>query len=272
MKLHSINLSPSIPGILAALVTMPLLAAISPAGAADLQPAAPVEREWKVIISPYVWATSLNGDTSVLGVPAHVNVPFDETLKNLDIAIMGNAEITNGIVGAYFDGQYAKVSTDEPIHSVDIGVGMTSTVLSAGAYYRIYEAALGGDTVFGTMRTFAIEPTVGVRWTRLSTELKGAGHHISASESWTYPFVGARVNFDLTDRWNVAAEGDVGGFGAGSQLSLNGQVYLGYRTTVFGRNGIVRAGYRALYQDYENNDFHWEVTQHGPVLGVSMQF
>ena len=67
-------------------------------------------------------------------------------------------------------------------------------------------------------------------------------------------------------------EADAGGFGAGSKLSLNGQVYLGYRTTLLGHNSILRVGYRALYQDYENGGFRWDVTQYGPVVGVSMQF
>jgi hypothetical protein len=67
-------------------------------------------------------------------------------------------------------------------------------------------------------------------------------------------------------------EGDVGGFGAGTKLSLGGQAYLGYRTYLFGHDSLVRVGYRALYQDYESKDFDWEVTQHGPVLGISTKF
>lgn len=273
MKHDSAPAAHSIRQALACMVMMPCFMTAGAAGAADPSPQEPVDqREWKIIVSPYVWGAALNGRASVLGVSTDVNVPFTETLENLDFAVMGNVEVSNGVMGAYFDGQYADVSTDKTIRSIDIGASMTTTMLSGGVYYRIYEAQLGGETVFGTPRTFAVEPTVGLRWTRLSAELKGAGRAVSASESWTDPFVGSRVSLDLTERWNLAAEGDVGGFGIGSRLSLNGQAYLGYRTTLFGHNSIVRAGYRALYQDYENKDFHWDVTQHGPVLGVSMQF
>jgi hypothetical protein len=86
------------------------------------------------------------------------------------------------------------------------------------------------------------------------------------------------MNADLTDRWNLFAEADVGGFDVGSKVSVNAQAYLGYRMEMLGKPTILRAGYRLLYQDYENDDFtgankfRWDVSQHGPVVGFSMRF
>ena len=257
---------------LARIALLSSLAAAFPA-AAEPAPAAPeAQREWTLIVSPYLWATSLNGDASVMGVPARVDLPFSKSLKNLDFAAMGEVEIASGRFGAYFNGQYANLSSDQTIRSIGIGADMKSTMLTAGAYYRVHEASLGGDTVFGSPRRFVVEPTIGVRWTRLRAGLKGAGHAISATESWADPFVGARIGIDLSDRWQLAMEGDVGGFGAGSRRSFNGQAYLGYRTKILGYNSIIRAGYRALYQDYREDDFRWKVTQRGPVFGVSVAF
>jgi len=51
-------------------------------------------------------------------------------------------------------------------------------------------------------------------------------------------------------------EGDIGAFDFGSRLGLDGQVYLGHRSKIFGQNSLIRAGDRALYQDYQSNDFH----------------
>ena len=31
-------------------------------------------------------------------------------------------------------------------------------------------------------------------------------------------------------------------------------------------------GYRALYQDYHHNNFEWDVTMHGPVIGTAVRF
>jgi hypothetical protein len=31
-------------------------------------------------------------------------------------------------------------------------------------------------------------------------------------------------------------------------------------------------GYCALYVDYDHNEFKWDVTQQGPILGVALRF
>lgn len=257
-----------------------LLAFASPAVAAD--PAAPravteapapvALRDWSFTVTPYLWAASLNGDAAVFGIHRHVDVPFRDTLKNLDLGVMGEVEVRRGAFGVYFNGQYVDVSSDEKIASFDVGTGMKSYLVSVGAFYRVYEAALGGNTVFGAPRVFALEPTVGARWTRLTGRIRVGGFHLSESESWLDPFVGARMHLDLSERWNLAVEGDIGGFGAGSRLSLNAQALLGYRTTLLGLQTTFRAGYRVLHQDYKDGGFQWKVTQHGPVVGASLQF
>jgi len=260
-------------GIAALLTMAPPAAAADPAPARNTEVAAPVaQRDWTLTISPYLWAASLNGDASVFGIRTHVDVPFRDTLKNLDLGVMGNVEISRGAFGAYVNGEYVDVSNDAKLGPFNIGVGMKSYLVSAGAFYRVYQAELGGNTVFGTPRVFALEPTVGARWTRLTGSLRLGGLHVSDSESWLDPFIGTRIHLDLTDRWNLFMEGDVGGFGAGSRLSLNGQAFLGYRTTLLGYKSIIRAGYRVLHQDYREGGFEWKVTQHGPIVGASIEF
>lgn len=63
--------------------------------------------------------------------------------------------------------------------------------------------------------------------------------------------------------WNLFVQGDVGGFGAGSDISVNALAMLGYRL---------------IYEDYERADFTGrgrlvcDVQQRGPLLGLSMLF
>jgi hypothetical protein len=233
--------------------------------------------DWKIIVSPYVWATSLNGNASLAGFDGHVDLPFSDVLKHLDFAFMGNIEATNGTFGVYFDGQYARTSQEEEIFANSVGLGTRVTSLGAGMYYRIYEKQLGGNTAFGDPQRFGIEPTIGVRWTRLEAGVEALGLTEPRQADWTDPFVGVRANLDLGEHWNLFGEVDVGGFGVGSKLSVNAQAYLGYRTFVFDHPAILRVGYRALSQDYETDDFtgnkfRWDVVQHGPVVGMSLVF
>ncbi len=242
-----------------------------------MKPAAFDPDRWRVIVSPYIWGASLDGDTGVAGYSSKVAVPFSETLKNLDFSFMGNVEVTNGSYGFYIDGQYTQTSQKESLSGYKLKAEFDFTVLSAGAFFRALEIPLEGTTLFGAPRVFAIEPTAGLRWTRLNAGLTVAGYERSHEEQWTDLFVGARFIADLSERWNLFAEADVGGFNGGSDLSLQGQAYLGYRTHIFNQPTLLRVGYRALYQDYSGGSLlghklKWDVTEHGPVAGVSIRF
>jgi len=250
--------------------------------AADVIAPAPAQSEfqdqqrWRVIFSPYVWGASLTGNAGLMGRSTSVDVPFKDILNNLDMSFMGNIEITNGTYGAYFDGQYTKTSQKEDVLDRQLGLDITSTTLTGGVFYRIYQHDLDGLTYYGRQRVFAIEPTAGIRWTQIKAKLNVDPFTESRQANWTDPFIGTRVLYDIGERWNISAEADIGGFGAGTKLSANGQIYLGYRTRVFNLPTIWRVGYRALYQDYRDDDsrekFKYDVTQHGPVVGWSVQF
>ncbi|MEN3931168.1 hypothetical protein WJT86_08875 [Microvirga sp. W0021] len=243
--------------------------------------AEPVKTEntqtWNLIISPYVWAASLNGNAALAGRYSHVDIPFSDVIHHLDYALMGNVELTNSQWGVYGDFQHVQTSQKEKVYQQTLGLRVTTTNIAFGAYYRIFEQPLGGDTVFGRPRRIAIEPTAGVRWTKLNVHAKAIGLQTVKRADWFDPFVGLRISADLTDRWNLFVSGNVGGFGAGSDISYDVQAYLGYRTFIFGQPTILRMGYRWLYQDYESDDFtgnkfRWKINQHGPAIGFSMRF
>ena len=274
-----LRFSPCLPRSLFSLVFCLSSIVFSAARAADfdaerMEP----EPEWAVIVSPYVWAASLKGNASLAGFDTDVDVLFSEIFDHLDLALMGNVEVTNGKWGVYFDGQHVQTSQDERVFAHEIGIDIKTTTLAAGAFFKAYEVELGGQTVFGKPRTISFEPTVGVRWTELKADVSAFGVSSTKNSDWADPFIGLRMNADLTDRWNLFAEADVGGFDVGSKVSVNAQAYLGYRMEMFGKPTILRAGYRLLYQDYENDDFtgankfRWDVSQHGPVVGFSMRF
>lgn len=285
MKLNSRNHGKNFAGkimrnimLASAFLTAPAASAL----AADIIAPAPVQTEiqdqqrWRVIFSPYVWGASLKGDAGLFGFSTKVDVPFKEIFSNLDMSAMGNIEVTNGTFGAYFDGQYTKTSQGEDVLHERLDLDIISTTLSGGVFYRVYEQDLDGLTYFGRQRVFAIEPTAGIRWTQIQAKLNVAGLSETRKVNWTDPFVGTRVLYDISERWNLSAEADIGGFGLGTKLSAHGQVYLGYRTKTFDIPTIWRVGYRALYQDFNDNEgrerFRYDVTQHGPVVGVSFVF
>jgi hypothetical protein len=66
--------------------------------------------------------------------------------------------------------------------------------------------------------------------------------------------------------------GDLGGFGAGSDFTWNAVGMLGYDFHIRSVASTVVLGARALYQDFEDGAFRWDVTQYGPVLGLAFHF
>jgi len=264
-----------------------ILAPIPPVSAADVDASfdaarmAPMpERDWLVILSAYGWAASLDGKASLAGFDTDVDVSFSDVLDHLDLAAMGHAEITNGRWGVYVDAQHVQTSQDEELLENELALKIRTSQVMVGGFFQAYEADLGGTTVFGRPRTVSIEPTAGVRWTKFEADatLPGLGLNAARDVDWFEPFVGVRVNADLTERWNIWAQADIGGFQPNEKFSLQGQAYLGYRTLLFGKPTVLRAGYRVLHQEYRTTDFtgvtpfRWDVTQQGPVIGLSMQF
>jgi hypothetical protein len=70
----------------------------------------------------------------------------------------------------------------------------------------------------------------------------------------------------------ISGEANIGGFEVGSDFTWNAQAYVGYQFSLFGRPTTLLVGYRALYQDYHHNNFEWDVTMHGPVIGTAVRF
>ena len=93
---------------------------------------------------------------------------------------------------------------------------------------------------------------------------------------WVDPVVGARVRHQIAPGRELRLEGDIGGFGAGSEFSWQAVGVYSFHTTCLGVPLHADIGYRALAVDYsENGKFGKEgldVVQHGPVMGVTFNW
>jgi hypothetical protein len=250
------------------------LGAASPA-AVGQQPAAtaaPPGDRWTVTIAPYLWATSLDGHASVGGIKADVDVPFSDLLKDLSFGAMMLIDVEKDRFGIGVNSLFARVSPDSDVGPIEIDATSDTGQLSVAPYYRLVEWQYGVSSSGRPLR-LVVAPEAGFRFTYLRTELEvRGGRTVDGSESWVDPLVGSRIGLGLSDRWAIAAEANVGGFGVGSDFTWNLQAFLGYRTTLFGRQTTCALGYRALSQDYDDGDFEWDVTMHGPVLGAAVRF
>ena len=93
---------------------------------------------------------------------------------------------------------------------------------------------------------------------------------------WVDPVVGVRVRHQMAPGKELRLDGDIGGFGAGSEFSWQAVGVYSFQTQCLGTPLRADIGYRALAVDYsENGKFGKEgldVVQHGPVMGVTLNW
>ena len=252
-------------------VGVALLTAVAPAAAQEAAPAASGDG-WHITVAPYLWATALDGHAKVAGTKADVDVSFSDILDNLSMAAMMLVDVEKGRFGVGINGVYARLDPKNDVSGIRIDTTSDMVQLGVGPYYRLVDQ-VWRTSASGRPLRFTVAPEAGFRVTYLRAELDAQGFkQVDQSETWVDPLIGSRFSFDLSDHWTLSAEGNVGGFGVGSEFAWNAQGFLGYRTTLLGHETTFALGYRALSQDYKHHDFEWDVTMHGPVLGAAIRF
>ena len=81
--------------------------------------------------------------------------------------------------------------------------------------------------------------------------------------------IGIRGQGELSENLFFRYNGDIGGFGASSDLVWQAFAGLGYRLH---SNFSLVAGYRGMGVDYDNGRFMLDTVTHGPVIGLDVRF
>lgn len=104
----------------------------------------------------------------------------------------------------------------------------------------------------------------------IANEIESATPTYASGDQWWFdPIIGLRGQVNLTKWLFLAAQGDVGGFGAGSQIAWNVQATIGVNFT---RNIFGEIGYRYMYVDYTNGGFLYDMNSFGLYSGIGVRF
>jgi hypothetical protein len=227
---------------------------------------------WRVTAIPYLWAAGLYGDVTVRGVDAHLDASFLDLVDHTDtlVGLEGHLEVARGPLGVYGDFFYVRTKVEDAgVTGLDVTTKMW--FIEFGAQYRVF------DTTTDRVPGLTFDVYAGGRYTNLELDLDPvAGPSLNQQVDWIDPLVGARLGVHFSEHVFVLLAGDVGGFGVGSDVAWSVMGLLGYRWEGAGLEWAVLAGYKALGQDYTTgsglNRFRWDVTMHGPILGLSIRF
>lgn len=206
-----------------------------------------------------------------------MDLDFDDIWDELNIAAMVAFNARKGRWGFYGDLIYSNLGKETHAEGIRIDPDMNVLWLTAGGFYRLGTWDLW-EVPGKKAPAVTVDTLFGARYTYLEIELDIEGFDDpEGDQDWIDPLVGLRTLWDLSERWTLALEGAVGGFGVGSDFAWHAHGLIGYGFGLFGQdNATVFGGYRALSQDYDdghgNNKFEWDVTLHGPIAGLRIEF
>lgn len=240
-------------------------------------PVRAAEGAWQFEITPYVFGAGLRGTTGVGQVKADIDSSFGDILKHFDSGLMAAAEARKGPWVLAFDGVYFRLK-DQGTRSWEgpAGIGSATGGLEATVSQLVYQLALGYRVLDGATKLDVIGAG---RYTRLDTDLNlvtttgpvlpGGNRSLSGSADWWDPVVGVRVLLPFAEHWTFMGYADIGGFGVGSKITY--QLIAGVNWQ-FARSFAAKAGYRYMYQDYDKNNFLWDMAAHGAYVGLGIGF
>jgi len=244
------------------------------------------DSKWEFILVPYLWMTGIDGDVTIKGRDADVDVSFDEILDNLDIALLNNFIAKRGKWEFFVQPNYMKLSPEGDVDrksvTIDADVETEMLILEFGTFYRL--------GTWGSRFPVSLDVLGGGRYWHFDNEidldidisLPGIDKDIrrkrdvDADKDLIDPFVGLRVGTAITKKVRFDVRGDIGGFDISDDTSDLSWQAIGLIEYDLSKRIILGAGYRALdirYGTGSGDDKEGiDATIHGPILGVGIRF
>ncbi len=205
-------------------------------------------------LTPYLWATGLDGTVGLGTVTGDFNVGFSDLFSNLEMAVPIHFEAKGPVWTLIAEVNYVSLSQDLGVVS---GTGDVDLLMF--------------DFLSGWQFRPNVELLFGARYVDMDVKLNLPATSIGDGQSWVDPVVGIRYGGELNRRgtWHSNFRLDVGGFGLGSELTVNIRtgvgVDLSYVTSLW-------LGYHWLDTEYDANGFFYDVLQQGPEIALSFKF
>jgi hypothetical protein len=224
----------------------------------------------EIILAPYVWAASIEGDVGVGSIPAvSIDADFGDIWDALDFAFMGTAEIRLGSFGVFSDLFYVDLSgqsaTPLGVIADSVSVDTSLFMLTGAAEYRVVDSPGGSLDLMAGFRVWSVDTTVSI----FDAAPPPGNVSGDAEETWLDPLIGVKGQIDLTPSIFLSGWAMAGGFGVSSDFMWDVNAGVGYQ---FNESISAALGYRAMGVDYSDDDFLFDITQHGPISSFVLKF
>lgn len=210
---------------------------------------------WEYEITPYLWASSLDGTTRIGTVQSRTSASFSDLLEHVDFGLMGTFEARRKRWGILADGIYIKLSSSDTTAIGELDSDVRQQMYSLAAAYRV------------TPGPVAVDLLGGFRYNKVKVELDSALGSRSNSGSFWDPVIGARVLIPLNERWTLVGHGDYGTRSGNSDWQLIGGVNYRFNDRFSGK-----FGYRHYHLDIEEDNFDYDMATSGFYAGLGIRF
>ncbi|MDA0834750.1 MAG: hypothetical protein O3A29_15870 [Planctomycetota bacterium] len=244
----------------------------------------PCDQVWVKLI-PYIWATQVNGNLTVNGLTAPLNLDLYDLWKLLEDGevrggFMGHLEFGRDDWAIFINGDIISMDPSVSSRRATLETGLTTTILELGGAVDIITA----NELDPQNSPFRVQWLGGVRYLAMDVSAILSLPNVNPvaqavqGEQWVDLFTGARILAQIKPGVNAVVRGDWGGFGIGS--SSNKSWNLVTATTFdLGYSANLLIGYRWFDVDQSLHGgtgapqgFGVDAMIHGPLAGLEFQY
>jgi len=237
-----------------------LLAAFVPHAQAEEGPG-----EWRQTVFLYGMGAKIEGDAQIGPLQVEVDSNLSDFFDSLKFGAMVAYRVANDDWSFTGDLTYMNLgqnkATDQNRASATLDVEQLTAMATVGRRILPHTEALV------SLAYFDLDADLRVRVLERVVEAE-------RSVSWVDPMIGLLYDRPLSDRWRFTLRGDVGGgLDSGADLTWHALTRFTFQQS---DRFSWYAGYRAISYDYDEgkgaNYQHYDLTQHGPGLGLAISF
>ena len=219
---------------------------------------------WNHTVHLYGMGAAIEGDAQIGPLALPVDVSISELFDALRMGGMAAYRADNGTWSFTGDVTYMDLSwsanTAAGRTGGKLGVDQLTVMATVGRRLGPHAEALV------SLAYFDVDTALEVRVLQQSLRA-------TRQANWVDPLIGMQYSVPVGEKWTYSLRGDVGGFGVGSKFTW-------HMATVLRRQVNDRfdwyVGYRVIAYDYSEGSgsdrLHYDMTQHGPGIGVAFSF
>ena len=211
---------------------------------------------WKSALELYFWGASIGGKSAS---GSDIDIELDDILDSLELVFMGAAGVSKGKWTLAVDLIYLDVEESDAIRpNLNATVKLTNWIITPVVGYNLVDTEKSRLDILG-----------GARYLHMKADLQTVALTTRRAEdsgsNWD-AIIGARGDVDLAEKWYLFGYLDIGT--GESDLTWQALTGIGYKFKRFD----VRAVYRYLSWDFDDNPVLDELDISGPAVGIRFLF